>query len=273
MAASLLRALAAQGGAPARRPPLPLLARGRAGAAAKLVECSRRFAAIADVPGVFASTWFEGTVVSASADDVFVDVLLPGRPAPMRGRCPNSRVADAVLAPGRRVHVRVLGAEDAGDRAASASLLSLSMLGHAAAIEGDLRTQLQRLRGGSEGPTPAAAAASSPSSTGPRPLPPAATQDLSAFEALPKTLWLEGVVHHMASYGAYIELRPPAAQPLRRSAGGRGSDGGRSGEPGAWGLVHLTQLGTARDLRAGQRVRVRILAVDAAAGRLTLSMV
>jgi len=87
--------------------------------------------------------------------------------------------------------------------------------------------------------------------------------DLSGFEEVAgrPDAWLEGRVAEIASIGAFVQLRAP------------GGDG-----PEAKGLLHIRQIrrdyvaDVAEELEVGQAVRVRVLDVDVAGGKLLLSM-
>ncbi|CAE8590601.1 unnamed protein product [Polarella glacialis] len=160
-----------------------------------------------------------------------------------------------------QVHVRMISSQGAS------GVLELSMKGGAADIQADLEAQLAALRASAEVSPTATGSFSSPEAS---PLPsrggPAPSflegalpdeQDVSAFERVPSDQWLEGRVHHEASFGIYVTVSAP-----------------RGGGHDAWGLVHLTELPAGQkslgDLSEGAAVRVRLLALDS--GRLLLSM-
>ena len=155
----------------------------------------------------------------------------------------------AVFAPGQAVYARVVEADQA------TGALALSMRGGAADIRADLESQLLRLRAALEAedlqPGGAGGAGSAGEPGPPAPLPDA--QDVSRFAALPASEWLEGVVHHRASFGAYVEVQAP-------------------GGPRVWGLAHLSELRPGNALAPGQRVRVRVVGADVGASRLALSL-
>jgi len=88
-------------------------------------------------------------------------------------------------------------------------------------------------------------------------LPPA---DLESFDNLPADTWLDGTVANTAPFGAFVKVSPPNSERV------------------AQGLVPLRVLrdGFVEDINdevsAGQEVKVRVVNVDVANNKLTLSM-
>jgi len=86
-----------------------------------------------------------------------------------------------------------------------------------------------------------------------------APADLSAFEGVHSDQWLSGKVARTAPFGAFITVT---------AEGGAQADG----------LVHITQIkdgyveSVEGELEVGQEVQVRVLSVDAAGGKMSLSM-
>lgn len=84
--------------------------------------------------------------------------------------------------------------------------------------------------------------------------------DLSAFQDVPDTVWLSGVVKGLANFGAFVEVQPP--------------EGGSA----AQGLVHISQIkdgfieDPGEELEMDQEVQVRVVSVDADAGKMALTM-
>lgn len=237
--------------------------------------------AISAFDGVFACQWHPGRVHSFSDSGVLVDVVPLGGGRALRGLCPTTQVDGVAdvdelrshLRPGQEVHVRVVAA---GGATGNELGLRLSMKGGAADIQADLEAQLQALE--------RSVAHSEEEDRGNcvdefqplqhrtdrtekvkgrddsdvfKPLPD--WQDLSAFERLPPSQWLVGTIHHIASFGIYVEVD-------------------LSGTSAAWGLVHITELKDAAKghpaklLKQGQEVHVRVLSADLKYGRLILSM-
>jgi len=86
------------------------------------------------------------------------------------------------------------------------------------------------------------------------------SQDVSAFQGTSPAQWIKGRVHHTVPFGIFVDVEPPAGgQPVQ-------------------GMVHITEIrdgfvdDPSEEADIGQEVSVRVLNVDAAAGRLSLSM-
>lgn len=88
---------------------------------------------------------------------------------------------------------------------------------------------------------------------------------VARFESVDPGVWLEGPVHHTTPFGVFVELRAPLAE-------------GEVEAPLVQGLVHVTEMREGfvddpqKEVEIGQIVRVRVVRVDPAAGRLSLSM-
>lgn len=86
------------------------------------------------------------------------------------------------------------------------------------------------------------------------------TVDLSPFTKVDPNQWLTGKVSNIASFGAFVEVTPP--------------NGGLAQQ----GLVHVKQIkdgyveDVAAEVRVGQEVKVRVVSVDLATNKLSLSM-
>merc|ERR1712048_1305696 len=82
----------------------------------------------------------------------------------------------------------------------------------------------------------------------------------SVFKGIDESTWLTGHVATIAPFGAFVNVQPPG--------------GGAS----ASGLVHIAELNDGfvekveDEVRIGQEVQVRVVRVDEAAGRISLSM-
>eukprot|EP00933_Yihiella_yeosuensis_P041552 TRINITY_DN35939_c0_g1_i1.p1 TRINITY_DN35939_c0_g1~~TRINITY_DN35939_c0_g1_i1.p1 ORF type:complete len:634 (-),score=109.69 TRINITY_DN35939_c0_g1_i1:75-1976(-) len=226
---------------------------------------------------VFACVWLEGHVsnsLNAISDrGVLVEVISPNGVTaeglvPLDqidgATAPNANVASWFHA-GQKVHTRLRR----GLSLSKDGLLQLSMLGGAADIQADLEAQLHALQ-----QKPASAEESSGnlrkevdqrgtatstadiSLDGPLP----DTQDVSSFLRLSSSDWLDGIVHHRASFGIYVTVYPSKGE-----------------GPAAWGLVHLSELpkdlADLSKLPPSTPVKVRLLNVDVESNRLLLSMV
>jgi len=77
-------------------------------------------------------------------------------------------------------------------------------------------------------------------------------RNLQPFEGIDSNLWLQGEVVGLTSFGAFVAVAPPGGERLD-------------------GLVHASEL-VARELQVGQEVQVRVVNVDVAGDRLSLSM-
>lgn len=83
--------------------------------------------------------------------------------------------------------------------------------------------------------------------------------DVSGFEGVSDQEWLAGKVVSVMTYGAFVEVTPPAGNP-------------------AQGLVHVTQIkdgfveDVSDEVTIGQDVKVRVLEVDTEAKKLKLTM-
>eukprot|EP00929_Paragymnodinium_shiwhaense_P013345 TRINITY_DN121200_c0_g1_i1.p1 TRINITY_DN121200_c0_g1~~TRINITY_DN121200_c0_g1_i1.p1 ORF type:complete len:408 (-),score=94.62 TRINITY_DN121200_c0_g1_i1:72-1181(-) len=222
-----------------------------------------------------ASQWLPGTVTRATSSALNVNLPQPGGGPLAQGTVDVAAVPHVAgdlrkhFALGQEVKVRVVGYNQERNR------LILSLSGAAADIKRDLEAQLAALEArvaadpslqdlaadsGAASPTrPAAAAAGAAAVNGQRialsdPLP--ASQDVGAFAGLPSAQWLSGVVHHTASFGAYILLDDP-----------------RGAEQTCWGLLHLTEMPSGAPApAAGATVQVRVARADVQRGQLALSM-
>jgi len=97
-----------------------------------------------------------------------------------------------------------------------------------------------------------------------RPPPPKRKPDfsrmISTFERLGPTDWIEGRVHHIVPFGAFVEVEP------------------LEGDGVVMGLLHVTEMqegfveDPAQVVQLNQKLKVRVISVDAASGRLALSM-
>merc|ERR1719210_2929695 len=84
--------------------------------------------------------------------------------------------------------------------------------------------------------------------------------DLDAFSGLPDDEWVPGVVKSLVNFGAFVEVKEPG------------------GDKAAQGLVHISQIkdgivdDPGEELEVDQEVKVRVISVDVAGGKLSLSM-
>lgn len=204
---------------------------------------------------ILASEWLSGTVLAATSAGLLVDVNPPGDGPSSQGlvRVDQYEQTARVHSMGQQVHVRVVSLDQA------AGLLVLSMKGDTESLRKDLQAQLQawRERADSLGESSDAAVddevefAESEGLLG--------QQDITVFESIPSSQWLLGVVRHVASFGAYIDVDPPLAKMALV----------------ARGLVQPSELAEGKeleDLKPGANVWVRVVRVDKSSGRLALSM-
>jgi predicted RNA-binding protein with RPS1 domain len=86
------------------------------------------------------------------------------------------------------------------------------------------------------------------------------TTDYSAFKKVDSSTWLEGTVARVTNFGAYITVKDLSSEAM------------------AEGLVHMMQVSNtpvnnvAAFLKVDQKVKVRVLAVDVDAARMSLTM-
>jgi len=84
--------------------------------------------------------------------------------------------------------------------------------------------------------------------------------DVSEFESVSESEWLDATVDGIMDFGAFVVVTPP------------------SGGPPVNGLLHLSQIKAgfvehpSQELEIGQAIRVRILAIDRAKGKLKVTM-
>lgn len=203
---------------------------------------------------ILASEWLSGTVLAATSAGLLVDVNPPGGGPSSQGLVQVGQYEqNARIHMGQQVHVRVASLDVAS------GFLVLSMKGDAESLRLDLQAQLQAWRERAD-----SLAASSHAVVEDEEVPDGSgfmpdQQDVTTFESIPSTHWLLGIVRHVATFGAYIDVEPPLAQTALVASG----------------LVQTSELAEGialADLKPGANVWVRVLRVDKSSGRLALSM-
>lgn len=182
----------------------------------------RRQASNADISlfeGIPDTEWFDGTVAGKTDFGVFVAISPPGKEETAQGLVYRTEVKeDEGAEVGDKVKVRILRIDP------NTKKIALSM----------------REPGSS-----------------PPPGPPRATQapkaDLSLFQGIPDTQWIDGVVVSKPDFGAFVSISPPSNEAIS-----------------AEGLVYRTELKD--DVNIGDKVQVRILNVDPLSKKMALSM-
>jgi len=89
---------------------------------------------------------------------------------------------------------------------------------------------------------------------------PSEEQDISGFDGIKPTMWLQGRVDHIAPFGAFVELAAPVGGAIVQ------------------GLVHVGEIRDGfvvdpeQEVSVDEMVKVRVIKVDVASGKLFLSM-